>query len=98
MLDFNKERFLSLLCAAPKIEPVIEEAEQSEYVQTLIDAFEKDGRLELDRIDFNAFDLCHVTPQGYSRIYDHVKDGWVKGIVRFCRNTPPAHLQQRTFF
>lgn len=98
MLDFHKERFLSLLCAAPKIEPVIEEAERSEYVQTLIDTFKRDGCLDLGTINFDAFDLRHVTPEGYSRIYDHVKDGWVKGIVRFCRNTPPAHLQQRTFF
>lgn len=98
MLEFNKERFLSLLCAAPEIEPVIEEAEHSEYVKSLVDAFQKDGRLDLNQINFDAFDLCHVTPKGYSRIYDRVKDGWVKGVVHFCRKTPTAHLQKRAFF
>ncbi|MCI6361973.1 hypothetical protein [Intestinimonas butyriciproducens] len=66
MLEFNKDRFLSLLCAAPKIEPVIEEPEHSEYVQSLIDTFKKEGRLDLTEINFDAFDLCHVTPEGYA--------------------------------
>ena len=48
MLEFNKERFLSLLCTAPEIEPVIEEAEHSEYVKSLVDAFQTDGRLDLN--------------------------------------------------
>ena len=69
MLEFNKDRFLSLLCAAPKIEPVIEEPEHSEYVQSLIDTFKKEGRLDLTEINFDAFDLCHVTPEGYTRMY-----------------------------
>lgn len=98
MLEFNKDRFLSLLCAAPKVEPVIEEPEHSEYVQSLIDTFKKEGRLDLTEINFDAFDLCHVTPEDYTRMYSHIKDGWAKGVVHFCRKTPPAHLQQRAFF
>lgn len=98
MLEFNKQRFTTLLLAAPKKEQLLESAEPSTYVQELLDTFEREGKLDLTKIDLNAFELRHVTPLGYESIYNNVSDGWIKGFIRFCRKTPSLRLQQRSFF
>ena len=91
MLEFDKKRFAELLLTAPAKEPLLESAEPNAYVQSLIDTFENEGRLD-------AFELKHVTPKGYESIYNHTTDGWLKGFIGFCRKTPPLRLKQRSFF
>lgn len=98
MLEFNKNHFAELLLAAPKNEPLFEAPQHSPYVQTLLDTFEREGKIDLTKIDLDAFELKHVTPLGYEGIYINVADGWSKGFIRFCRKTPPLQLQQRAFF
>ena len=93
MLEFDKKRFAELLLTAPAKEPLLET-----YVQSLMDTFENEGRLDLTTVDLDAFELKHVTPVGYESIYNHTTDGWLKGFIGFCRKTPSLRLQQRSFF
>ena len=64
MLEFDKERFAELLLTAPAKEPLLESAEPNAYVQSLIDTFDNEGRLDLTTVDLDAFELTHVTPLG----------------------------------
>ena len=98
MLEFDKKRFAELLLTAPAKEPLLETAEPNAYVQSLMDTFENEGRLDLTIVDLDAFELKHVTPVGYESIYNHTTDGWLKGFSGFCRKTPSLRLQQRSFF
>lgn len=60
MLEFDKKRFAELLLTAPAKEPLLESAEPNAYVQSLIDTFENEGRLDLTTVDLDAFELKHV--------------------------------------
>lgn len=52
----------------------------------------------LIRQNFVPADLGENKARVLAERYSHIKDGWAKGVVHFCRKTPPAHLQQRAFF
>ncbi len=98
MLEFDKDRFTALLRSAPEKETAIAESEYSPYVQELIDIYKEDGSLDLSMIDWDAFELKHVTPSDHQAIHSHITDGWTKGFISFCRKVPSLRLQQRTFF
>lgn len=98
MLEFDKKRFTELLATVPAKERLLEAAEPNTYVQSLVEAFEAEGKLDLTKIDLDAFELKHVTPIGYESIYNHTTDGWLKGFIGFCRKTPSLRLQKRSFF
>ena len=98
MLEFDKQCFEELLRSAPPKKELIEQPEFSPYVQEVFDTLAREGELDFTKIDWNAFDLCHVTPPGYENIYTHTNSGWIKGFIEFCRKTPTAQLHQRTFF
>lgn len=98
MLEFDKNRFAALLRSAPEKETAIAESEYSPYVQELIDIYKKTGQLDLSIIDWDTFELKHVTPPEYQAIHNHITDGWTKGFIHFCRKVPSLRLQQRTFF
>jgi len=98
MLEFDKKRFAQLLLEAPEKELLLVEAAPNPYVQSLMDAFDSEGKLDLTTVDLDAFELKHVTPTGYESLYEHTTDGWIKGFISFCRKTPPLRLQQRSFF
>ena len=70
MLEFDKKRFAELLLTAPAKEPLLETAEPNAYVQSLMDMFENEGRLDLTIVDLDAFELKHVTPAGSKGLSD----------------------------
>lgn len=98
MLEFSKERFAELLLAAPSKEPYVAAPEHSAYVQTLMDQMKELGELDLAFIDWDAFNLHHVTPRDYEKLYLRTSEGWANGIIHFCKKTPAVLLQTRTFF
>ncbi len=98
MLEFSKEHFAELLLAAPPKEPYVTAPEHSAYVQTLMDQMKESGELDLARIDWDAFNLHHVTPYDYEKLYRRTSEGWANGIIHFCKKTPVVLLQKRTFF
>lgn len=98
MLEFSKERFAELLLAAPSKESYVAAPEHSTYVQTLLDQMKESGELDLAYIDWDAFNVHHVTPRDYEKLYLRTSEGWTKGIIHFCKKTPAVLLQERTFF
>ena len=98
MLEFSKERFAELLLTAPSKEPYVAAPEHSAYVQTLMDQMKESEELDLACIAWDAFNVHHVTPHDYEKLYLRTSKGWTKGIIHFCKETPAVLLQKRTFF
>ena len=70
-MEFDKRRFLQALLDAPEEKPFLEPPEHSEYLQKQV--FDKLTAGEEFRwldLDWDAFDLRHVTPARYAQMYE----------------------------
>jgi len=98
-MEFDKLRFLQTLQDVPAEQPLLETPEHSEYLQThVFDKLSAGGTFDLTELDWNAFELRHVTPVNYDRPYDRAHMGWLQGINAFLRKTPAASLNGKSFF
>lgn len=64
----------------------------------VFDRLSDKGTFNLTELDWNAFDLRHVTPVNYDRSYERTHLGWLQGINAFLRKTPAASLNEKGFF
>lgn len=98
-MEFDKRCFIQALQDVPAEQPLLETPEHSEYLQThVFDRLSDKGTFNLTELDWNAFDLRHVTPVNYDRQYERVHQGWLQGINAFLRKTPAASLNEKGFF
>lgn len=98
-MEFDKSRFLQTLLDLPEEKPLLDLPEHSAYLQVhVFDKLLADGTFDLTALDWDAFDLRHVTPAGYIQQYERVHGGWLHGINFFLRKTPAAALREKSFF
>ena len=98
-MEFDKQRFFQALLEAPAEQPLLETPERSEYLQTQVfDRLEAGETFSLMALDWNAFELRHVTPVNYDRLYDRAHQGWLLCINAFLRKAPAASLSEKSFF
>ena len=98
-MEFDKRRFLQALLDAPEEKPFLEPPEHSEYLQKQV--FDKLTAGEEFRwldLDWDAFDLRHVTPEGYAQPYEQLHCGWLQGVNHLLRDIPAASLNGKRFF
>lgn len=98
-MEFDKRRFVQALLDAPPERPLLETSEYSEYLQKeVFDRLAAGASLVWRTLDWDAFELRHVTPVNYDRPYERVHTGWLQGINSFLRKTPAASLHEKGFF
>ena len=73
MLEFHRDRFVQLLHEVPAKETILSEPKYSPYLQTVMDTVKKDGVLNLAMINWLAFEMEEVTPEGLNDIVDALK-------------------------
>ena len=64
----------------------------------MFDKLNADEAIDLMALDWNAFELRHVTPEDYARKYDRIHEGWLMGINHFLRITPAVCVKEKGFF
>lgn len=98
-MEFDKRRFIQALQDVPAEQPLLETPEHSEYLQThIFDKLSAGETFNLTKLNWNAFELRHVTPKGYDDRYGYVHYGWLCGINAIFRKTPAANLSEKKFF
>ena len=98
-MEFDKRRFLQALLDAPEEKPFLEPPEHSEYLQKQV--FDKLTAGEEFRwldLDWDAFDLRHVTPARYAQMYERTHCGWLQGVNHLLHDVPAASLNEKCFF
>jgi len=99
MLEFSKSVFDTLLKSAPSKRNTYEECEFSLYLQKhVFDKFLMDEEVALAELDFNAFELSHVIPEGYSEMYRRTSIGWAKGFNKYLKDLPAIFVNEKSFF
>lgn len=98
-MEFDKSRFLQTLLDLPEEKPLLDPPEHSGYLQThVFDKLKADETFDLTALDWDAFDLRHVSLEGCGRQYEWVHEGWLCGINSFLRKTPAESLREKRFF
>jgi hypothetical protein len=99
MLEFDRTIFAALLSTALPKQSVSEDGEHSEYLQKQVfDVLRAKENIDLRKIDFGAFELCHVIPDGYMNRNMQSENGWLLRFNQYIKQTPPVSLKQRQFF
>lgn len=99
MAEFDMEQFIRTLQAAPEHRNRAELAEHSEYLQThVFDVLRAGEEVDLRKLDWDAFEMAHVTPAWHSAGQDKVLANWLKSINRYFRKTPALSDTRKRFF
>lgn len=98
-MEFDRNRFLQALLDAPEEVPLLDPPEHSDYLQKQVfDKLEAGEGIRWPDLDWDAFDLRHVTPEGYAWRYGELHRSWLMGINEALRETPAACLREKGFF
>ena len=98
-MEFDKQRFVQALLDAPKEAPLLEPSEHSDYLQReVFDKLVAGEQVDLASLNWDAFDLRHVTPKGYTEQYEKPHKGWLQGINGFLHKVPAANSNEKGFF
>ena len=54
--------------------------------------------IDLTKLDWDAFDLSHVTPEDYEHRYKINQSNWLQGFNRMLQGIEPAALEKQVFF
>ena len=99
MLEFSKRVFYTLLRSAPSKRDASEKCEFSPYLQQYVfDKLLVDEEVALAELDFNAFELSHAIPEGYSEMYRRTSIGWAKGFNKYLKDLPAIFVNEKNFF
>lgn len=100
MTAFDRNVFVKMLLSVPQKDDaaLFPKSERSPYIQKLLEAFDKEGTIDLSIIDWDAFQIENVTPENYEWVYHRVFDGWIQGFIHYCRKAPVFQRQERSFF
>lgn len=98
-MEFDKQKFFRNLMDAPAEEPFLEPPEHSEYLQKQVfDKLAAEKTADLKSLDWDAFDLRHVTPENCGKQYETMHKGWLRDFNRYLRKIPAISLNQKRFF
>ncbi len=98
-MEFDKQKFFRNLLDAPAEEPFLEPPEHSEYLQKqMFDKLAAGEAVNLAALDWNAFELRHVTPEDYAKQYEETHKDWLEGVNWLLRKSPAVCLNQKVFF
>lgn len=96
MMRFDPEQFFRLLQQLPPSQPMSEPAEHSAYLQReVFDRLKNHELIDLTKLDWDAFDLSHVTPEDYEHRYKINQSNWLQGFNRMLQGIEPAALESR---
>ena len=98
MLEFHRDRFAQLLHEVPAKETILPEPKYSPYLQTVMDTVKKDGVLNLAMINWLAFEMEEVTPEGLNDICRRTESGWIAALTGNSKKAQTFRLLHRTFF
>ena len=99
MMRFDPEQFFRLLQQLPPSQPMSEPAEHSAYLQReVFDRLKNHELIDLTKLDWDAFDLSHVTPEDYEHRYKINQSNWLQGFNRMLQGIEPAALEKQVFF
>lgn len=99
MIQFNLEQFFRALRSAPEPARIIARAEYSEYLQKeVFDKLKQGETVDLKALDWDAIQLCHVTPEWYEQRYRAAERDWAKGLCSLLWDAPNNTCGQRVFF
>ena len=98
-MEFDKRRFLQALLDAPEEKPFLEPPEHSEYLQKQVfDKLIAGEPLKWLDLDWDAFDLRHVTLESYAHPYERLHCGWLQGVNHLLHDVPAARVNEKRFF
>lgn len=99
MVQFDKDMFLDTLRYTAAPSKITISGVHSEYLQReVFDKLKRGESVDLMALDWNAFDMCHVTPQGYDERYESNNRSWLRGLNRHFRRAEAVSLLRRNFF
>lgn len=99
MFEFSRDAFFRQLQLLPAKQETIETFEHSEYLQTQVfDKFKAGESFSLKDLDFDAFEMRHVTDQNLPAVYKEINCNWAKGFNRMVKRILPAAHTDRKFF
>lgn len=98
MLEFYRDRFVQLLHDVPAKEPVLSEPKYSPYLQSVMDTAKKEGVLNLAMINWLAFEMEEVTPEGLNDICRRTESSWIAALAGNSKKAQIFRLLHRTFF
>ena len=76
-----------------------EPAEHSAYLQReVFDRLKNHELIDLTKLDWDAFDLSHVTPEDYEHRYKINQSNWLQGFNRMLQGRAPAALEKQVVF
>lgn len=90
MLEFHRDRFVQLLHEVPAKETILSEPKYSPYLQTVMDTVKKDGVLNLAMINWLAFEMEEVTPEGLNDICRRTESGWIAALAGNSKKRRPS--------
>ena len=93
-----RDRFAQLLHEVPAKETILPEPKYSPYLQTVMDTVKKDGVLNLAMINWLAFEMEEVTPEGLNDICRRTESGWIAALAGNSKKAQTFRLLHRTFF
>ena len=99
MLEFDSKVFNNLLQTVPAAIPYCEKPQHSDYLQTeVFDRLSRGESIDLSKLDLDAFDLFHASPEWSDRHYESMARGWQKGFNKMLKLIPASAREKRAFF
>lgn len=99
MSEFDGARFRMGLRNAPDRNYLKLKSEKSDYVEEhIMVPIMAGNEVDLRKIDFNAFELCHVTPEYMTKIYETSASRWGQAMNRMLQSVPAQPMIRKAFF
>ena len=99
MTKFDPRISFRLLWDLPEKHLMPEQAEHTEYLQqTVFDRLNQGMTVDLAALDWDAFDLRHVTPEWYFKNYEHAEERVTIWMGHAFRKVSPSRPIERRFF
>lgn len=92
MIKFDAAQFARMLSLTPEVQKTADTALiHSEYLQkNIFDKLRAGNSIKLKDIEWDAFELCHVTP-GSDQVHEKSRaKGWTMGFNHFVHEVHPS--------
>lgn len=98
-MEFNAERFAELLREVSPRRITAEKGVHSDYLQTeVFDRLAREEPVDFARLDWSAFEMCHLLPEPYGDELLFIEKGWAEGMNHRLQNISPAQPKDQKFF
>ena len=98
-MEFAIKQLSELLREVPPRHITSEKGVHSDYLQTVVfDRLARGEPVDFARLDWNAFEMCHLLPESYGNDCLFIEKGWAQGLNHRLQNAPPAQPKDQKFF